>query len=175
MQHPLPLRPPHILFLSTGNAVRSILAEAIMRHRVGQGPSARYQVRSAGLKPLPEVQPETFAMLRAAQIPTDRLHTKSWGEFMAAAHILKMDVIVTLSEEARHYAQAWPQNKDGGPIRVHWAVDDPLSAQKADMREWKYRKCFATLDTRIAALIKTRPPASPTELLLQLKDVAMVV
>lgn len=168
-------RPPHILFLSTGNAVRSILAEAILRHRVGQGPQARYQVRSAGLKPLPEVHAETFTLLRTAQMPTDRLHTKSWGEFMAASHILKMDVIVTLSEEARHYAHAWPQHKEGGPIRVHWPVDDPLAAVKADMREWKFRKCFATLDNRITALIKTRPPSSPTELLLQLKDVAMVV
>jgi len=146
-----------------------------MRHRVGQGPSARYQVRSAGLKPLPEVNGEALGMLRAARVPTDRLHPKSWGDFMAASHILKMDVIVTLSEEARHYAQAWPQSKDGGPIRVHWAVDDPLSAPKADMREWKFRKCFATLDTRITALIKNRPAASPTELLLQFKDVAMVV
>jgi arsenate reductase (thioredoxin) len=78
---------------------------------------------------------------------------------------------VTLSEEARRECPAWP----GDPVRVHWDVDDPLSAEKADIREWKFRKCYATLESRIASLLKTRPAQSQSELLLQLKVIGMVV
>jgi arsenate reductase len=76
-----------------------------------------------------------------------------------------------LSEDARTSCPAWP----GEPVRVHWPVDDPLSAEKPDVREWKFRKCFATLESRIATLVKTRAAQNPAELLLQLKDIGMVV
>jgi protein-tyrosine-phosphatase len=160
-------KPLMVLFLSTGNAARSILAEALMRHRAGH----RFNVRSAGLRPRPEIDPHTLALLAAAGIPADTLHTKNWGEFLASARIVKVDVIVTLSEEARQQCPDWPDN----PVRAHWMVDDPLSAEKEDVREWKFRKCFAVLDARITALIKAKAAQSASELLLQLKDIGMVV
>jgi len=164
MMNPKPLT---VLFLSTGNAARSILAEALMRHMAGN----RFFPRSAGFKPLPEIHPAALAMLREQNISTDSLHTKGWGEFMITSYMMKIDVIVTLSEEARLTCPVWPEN----PVRVHWTIDDPLSAVKDDVREWKFRKCFATLETRIAALIKNRVAKCSEELLLQLKDVSMAV
>ena len=161
-------RPLMVLFLSTGNAARSIIAEAILRNRR----SDRFTARSAGFRPQHAVDPQTLDLLRAAQIPIEGLHAKGWHEFLAAAQIVPIDVIVTLSEEARqNYPASWP----GSPVRVHWAVDDPLNATKEEVREWKFRKCFATLESRIAALLKTRPAAGASELLLQLKDIGMVV
>lgn len=160
-------KPLMVLFLSTGNAARSLLAEALLRQKGG----IRFTARSAGFRPLPEAHPQTLALLQAEGIATDGLHTKNWGEFLASAHILKIDVIVTLSEEARIDCPPWP----GNPVRVHWQVDDPLSAEKPDVMEWKFRKCFVTLESRIATLVKTRAAQSPMELLLQLKDIAMVV
>src|SRR5579862_5202063 len=97
-------KPLTILFLSTGNAARSILAEALMRHKAGH----RYNVRSAGCRPRDEIDPHTLALLAAAGISSDSLHTKNWGEFLAAARIVKIDVIVTLSEEARQNCPDWP-------------------------------------------------------------------
>jgi len=41
--------------------------------------------------------------------------------------------------------------------------------------EWKFRKCFNTLEARISALVKNRIASAPSELLLQLKDIGMVV
>ena len=160
-------KPLMVLFLSTGNAARSILAEALLREKGGP----RFTARSAGHRPLPRVNPHTLSLLEAEAIPTGGLHAKGWGEFLAAAHVLKMDVIVTLSEEARLYCPAWPDN----PVRVHWPVDDPLSAEKDDVMEWKFRKCFATLESRIGALIKTRVAQNQSELFIQLKDIGMVV
>lgn len=162
-------KPLTILFLSTGNAARGILAEAILRHRAG---GHRFLARSAGVQPLPEVSNESLQLLAAEGLSTVGLHTKNVGEFLVAARLVPIHVIVTLSEEARRdCAEAWP----GDPVRVHWTVDDPLSNDNADVREWKFRKCFSTLDTRISALIKTRAARSSAELLLQLKDVGMVV
>ncbi len=156
-----------VLFLSTGNAARSLMAEALLNARG----SDRFTARSAGYRPLPEVHPETFAILKAEGLPTESLHTKGWGEFLASAHILNVDVIVTLSEEAKLYCPAWP----GEPVRVHWTLDDPLGAERADVREWKFRKSFSTLQTRIEALVRGKRPQTSSELFLQLKDIGMVV
>jgi arsenate reductase len=161
------LKPLTVLFLSTGNAARSILAESLMRHMAGH----RFHARSAGFTPLPTINPATLELLHEHNIPTLNLHTKGWGEFLTAAHIFKIDVIVTLSEEARVCCPLWP----GNPVRVHWTVDDPLSASSTDVREWKFKKCYATLENRISALIKNRVASGACELLLQLKDVGMVV
>src|ERR1700679_2372586 len=160
-------KPFTVLFLSTGNAARSILAEALLRELGGD----RFNARSAGFKPLPDVNPHTLALLASEGISINGLHSKGWGEYLAAAHVIEMDVIVTLSEDARTNCPVWP----GDPVRVHWTVDDPLSAEKPDVMEWKYKKCFATLEARIARLIKTRLARKPEELLLQFKDIGMVV
>jgi arsenate reductase len=162
------MRPFTVLFLSTGNAARSILAEAILRERGGE----TFNARSAGQRPLYDVNPHTLALLASEGIAITGLHCKGWGEFLAASHRMPVDVVVTLSEEARANCPVWPDNA----VKVHWSVDDPLSADKPDVMEWKYRKTFATLEARISRLIKTRLARSkPEELLLQLKDIGMVV
>ncbi len=161
-------KPLTVLFVTSGNAARGILAEAILRQKAGQ----RFIARSAGTKPLPEVSAEALALLNAEKVSIVGLHTKSVGEFLAAARLVPIDVIVTLDDIAKRDCPAeWPNN----PVRVHWTVDDPLSSDKPDVREWKFRKCFSVLESRINALIKTRVAQSPSELLLQLKDVGMVV
>lgn len=161
------IKPLLVLFLSTGNAARSIMAESLLNAKG----SDRFTARSAGYKPLPEVSPETLAALKSAGIPTESLHTKGWGEFQASSHILKVDVIVTLSDEARLNCPSWP----GLPVKVHWAVDDPLGAEREDVREWKFRKCFVTLDARINAMVRSKITKTPGELFMQLKDIGMVV
>lgn len=161
-------KPIMVLFLSTGNGARSIMAEAILNSKG----SDRIVARSAGLKPFTGVHPEVLALLTDAGIATEGLHSKGWQEFQAAARLVPVDVIVTLSEEAR---QQCPANWPGQPVRVHWAVDDPLAAERADIREWKFRKCFATLEARINALVKSRLTGVPDELLMKFKDLGMVV
>ncbi|HEU0118288.1 MAG TPA: arsenate reductase ArsC [Alphaproteobacteria bacterium] len=160
-------KPLTVLFLSTGNGARSILAEALLRQKGG----SRFRAWSAGSNPIKYVHPHALALLAAEGIPIEGLHSKGWGEFLAAANILKIDVIVTLSEHARLESPTWP----GEPVRVHWPVDDPLSAEKAEVMEWKFRKCFNTLEARIGALVKNRAAQNTHELLLQLKAIGMVV
>jgi arsenate reductase len=118
-----------------------------------------------------EVDPSVLALLGSEEISTDGLHTKGWQEYFAAPRSILVDVIVTLSEEARVNCPQWP----GDPVRVHWPVDDPMAAVTPDARDWKLRKCYNTLRDRVDALIKQRKPHSPDELLLQLRNIAAVV
>jgi arsenate reductase len=156
-----------VLFLSTGNAVRGIVAEALLRHKGG----SRFIAHSAGYSMAPNVDPQVLELLKAEGISTDGLHTKGWQEYFAAPRSILVDVIVTLSEEARVNCPQWP----GDPVRVHWPVDDPMSATTPDARDWKFRKCIATLQNRVDAMLKQRRTESPVELMLQLRNIAAVV
>ncbi len=160
-------RPTTVLFLSTGNAARGIMAEALLRDKGG----GRFIAFSAGYKILPEVDPRTLRLLADEGVPTDGTHTKGWGEFFASPRSLLVDIIITLSEEARANCPQWP----GDPVRVHWPVEDPLAASTADECDCKLKKCLTVLQARIAALIKQRAPHSPVELMLQLRNIASVV
>jgi len=161
-------KPLLILFVSTGNAARSIVAETLLNAKGSEA----YRARSAGIEPVEELHPETKILLETAGHDVQKLHPKKWEDFYVHGDLVKVDVIVTLSEEAR---EAIPWDWPGEPVRVHWTVDDPLGAERADVREWKFRKLYTTLEARIGTLVRCAPNASSTEMLLRLKDIGMVV
>ena len=161
-------QPLLVLFLSTGNASRSIVAEALLNARQ----SGLYRARSAGVAPACVADPETLALLGYSGFDVSKLYPKRWQDFYAAASYVKVDVIITLSEEARALCPTdWPND----PVRVHWDVENPSGALRADQREWKLRKLFSTLDSRLNMLRRYRPSSSRMETLLMLKDIGMVV
>lgn len=161
-------KPLFVLFVSTGNAARSQMAQALLNAKG----SRLYKARSAGVWPSDELPFTTKAVLEGAGLDAQKLHPKSWKDFHEAASYLPVDVIVTLSEDAKFVCEhEWPHD----PVCVHWVVDDPLGAKTAEQCDWKYKKCFATLETRINALVKGRPITSRCEALLKFKDISMVV
>ena len=160
-------RPTTVLFLSTGDAARGIFAEALLRHK-GRD---RFVAHSAGYAPQPTIHARTLEILDQNGVFTDGLYPKGWQDFFESPRSILVDVIVTLSEEARAHCPHWP----GDPVRVHWPVEDPLAALNDDEMESKFRKCFATMHSRVDALIKQRAPHSPVELMLQLRSIASVV
>ena len=163
----MPQRPTTVLFLSTANAVRGVMAEALLRHKGCE----RFQALSAGYTMAPKVDRQALALLQDCGVCIDGLHSKNWREYFESPRSILVDVIVTLSEEARANCPQWP----GDPVRVHWPVDDPLAAATPDAREWKFKKCLSTLQNRVEALTKQRAPHSPVELMLQLRNIAAVV
>src|SRR5260370_10058799 len=70
-------RPFNVLFLSTGNSARSIIAEAIM-NRLGQG---KFRAFSAGSQPKGEVHPYARDLLRNVNFDIGGLRSKGWEEF----------------------------------------------------------------------------------------------
>ena len=89
----------NVLFLCTGNAVRSIMAEAILN----QKGKPRFTAYSAGSHPSGKIRPEALQRLEDAHIPTQGLRSKSWDEFAQPA-APRMDFVftfVTMPRERR--------------------------------------------------------------------------
>lgn len=66
-----------VLFICLGNSCRSIMAEALARHRCGD----RWAAASAGLNPLGFVAPETLEALAEIGVSTAGLRSKGLEEF----------------------------------------------------------------------------------------------
>src|SRR5690606_17351870 len=134
---PLLIPPPHhlihhealpmkhrVLFLCTGNSARSVLAEATLCAWAGD----RYEVSSAGSRPIGTVNPWALAQLADEGIPTDGLRSKSWDEF-ATADAAPLDLVVTVCGSAA--AETCPA-VFGDFMRTHWGLPDPAAVEGDD-------------------------------------------
>src|SRR5437879_13118215 len=83
--------PYNVLFLCTGNSVRSIMAEAILNDK-GRPVFTAY---SAGSHPRGGVSPEAVQQISRAQLTTDGMRSKSWEEF-ATPGAPKKDFVFTV-------------------------------------------------------------------------------
>ncbi|HWO34070.1 MAG TPA: arsenate reductase ArsC [Candidatus Acidoferrum sp.] len=149
----------NVLFLCTGNSARSVMAEAIMNYK-GRPNFTAY---SAGSHPSGSVRPEAIAELENAQLPTDGLRSKSWGEF-AKPDAPKLDFVFTVCDNAaKEVCPIWP----GQPITAHWGVADPAVVRgPAEEIKHAYRDAFVTLERRIS-LFLCLPLATINKLAIQ--------
>jgi len=106
--------PYNVLFICTGNACRSQMAEALLRHIGGE----RFNARSAGVEPAGYVHPVALETMRRMNVPTDGLYSKSWDQFADDPH----DIIITVCDYAAiQPCPSWP----GRPATAHWGLPDP--------------------------------------------------
>ena len=136
----------NVLFLCTGNSARSIMAEAILRHK-GRGAFAAY---SAGSHPSGIVRPEALHQIEAAGLSTEELRSKSWDEF-AAPDAPPIDFIFTVCDNAANeVCPIWP----GHPMTAHWGIPDPAAVQGTpDEIGRAFRDAFSILDRRIGLFL----------------------
>ncbi|MGH9866702.1 MAG: arsenate reductase ArsC [Candidatus Polarisedimenticolia bacterium] len=106
----------NILFLCTGNAARSLMAEAIARSLAP--PNAPLAFFSAGTIPQ-GVHPLTTAVLREAGLDVSQLSSKG----IEAIPFDAMNLVVTLCDDARQACPAPP----AGARHLHWGLRDPAS------------------------------------------------
>jgi len=103
-----------ILFICTHNRCRSILAEAITNHYGGDV----LEAVSAGSSPADHVHPLTFSALRAKDIQTHNLRSKSWDEFEDD----DIDYVITVCDKAANEpCPVW----FGKARQVRWGLADP--------------------------------------------------
>jgi arsenate reductase (thioredoxin) len=108
-----------VLFLCTGNSVRSQMAEAIINALLGK----RWQSFSAGTRPAGYVHPKAVAALAEIGIQhTGR--SKSVDEFRG----VDFDLVVTLCDSAAEECPVWL----GKGKRVHHSFPDPAKAEGTD-------------------------------------------
>ena len=135
-------QPFHVLFLCTANSARSILAEAILRHR-GKG---NFMAHSAGSHPAGAVNPFALKLLEASGLPTSDLRSKSWNEFSQSG-APRLDFVFTVCDNAaKESCPFWP----GQPMTAHWGVPDPAAvAGTPHQIACAFRDAYVTLDRRI--------------------------
>lgn len=136
----------NVLFLCTGNSARSIMAEAILRHR-GKPAFAAY---SAGSHPAGTVRPEALKQLASARISTEGLSSKSWNEFAQPGARAMNFVFTVCDHAANEVCPVWP----GQPMTAHWGVPDPAAIAGNDAEiERAFRNAFFLLDRRIGLFL----------------------
>jgi arsenate reductase len=162
-------RPWRVLFLCTGNSARSILAEALLRHRGG----GRFAAFSAGSRPVDLVNPLALDTLAEAGIPRDGLRSKSWDEF-AGPDAPAIDAVITVCDNAAgEMCPIWP----GQPLISHWGVEDPAAASGDDAsRRAVFRRVFRILDHRVTLLTAVSvTDLTPDALAKRLRDIGTVL
>ena len=132
----------NILFLCTGNACRSILAEATFNHLAPVG----WQAMSAGSQPAGQVHPRSLALLAHEGIATTGLHSKSWDNLP-----LTPDVVITVCSSAA--GETCPAYL-GPVLRTHWGVEDPAHAIGTDAQiDAAFMAVYRILRARISAFL----------------------
>ncbi|HYC59257.1 MAG TPA: arsenate reductase ArsC [Thermoanaerobaculia bacterium] len=102
-----------ILFLCTGNAARSQMAEGLAREYYGD----RIEVVSAGSRPAGWVHPLAIRALADIGIDASSHTSKSADAFINEP----FDVVVTVCDSAAQDCPTWP-----GAKRIeHWPIEDP--------------------------------------------------
>jgi protein-tyrosine-phosphatase len=133
--------PIRVLFVSTSNASRSILAEAILR-RVG---GDRFAAASAGVEPT-DVQPLTRRVLEAAGFDHDWARSTSVFDLVGEP----FDYVITLCDDARLACPVFP----GADQSLHWGYKDPAgTAGDDDAKLAAYDRVFRDLSERVRQFV----------------------
>jgi arsenate reductase (thioredoxin) len=137
-----------VLFLCTGNAARSQMAEALARADHGEV----LEPVSAGSRPAGFVHPLAIRAIEELGPSMDGASSKNAEEFRDQP----FDVVVTVCDSAAQDCPIWPN-----ATRIeHWSIEDP-SWGDAESRWERFRETRDDLRRRIADLVKTLSPPSP--------------
>jgi arsenate reductase len=107
------MKKQRILFLCTGNAARSQMAEGLMREAHGD----RFDIVSAGSRPTGWVHPLAVEAMAAIGIDITDQTSKSAEPFLDEP----FDIVVTLCDSAAKDCPVW----SGAKRVVHWSIKDP--------------------------------------------------
>ena len=133
---------PKVLFLCTGNSVRSQMAEGLMRS-LGLG---LWEVKSGGLLPS-YVHPLAIRVMEEIGIDISHQTSKSMEQFLNE----DFDYIITLCDHVAAICPTFP----GQCKRLHWSLEDPAGAiGTIEQRLRVFRKIRDQIKGKIEALLK---------------------
>ena len=131
-----------ILFLCTGNAARSQMAEALARTFHG----GRVDAVSAGSRPAGWVHPMAIEVMEELGADMSEVYSKSAQEFLST----DFDAVVTVCDSAAADCPNWP-----GARRIeHWPIEDPTWGDAKSARE-RFSTTRDELRQRIEDLVGT--------------------
>jgi arsenate reductase (thioredoxin) len=120
-----------VLILCTGNSCRSIMAEAMINHYLGD----KWQAFSAGVSPS-RVNPRSIQVLTELGIDTSGLRSKSVTEFLDSDDL---DLVITVCDHAKETCPVFFKPVE----QVHIGIDDPVlySSAPEETAQEAFRKC----------------------------------
>jgi arsenate reductase len=136
----------NVLFLCTGNAARSIMAEAIL-NSLGKG---HFHAYSAGSFPKGEVHRLALKVIATMGMQADGFRSKSWEEFSKPG-APAIDFVFTVCDNAAgEVCPVWP----GQPMTAHWGIEDPAAKEGTLLeQEAAFVEAARFLRNRIAAFV----------------------
>jgi arsenate reductase (thioredoxin) len=109
-----------VLILCTGNSCRSIMAEGLVNHYLGE----KWKAFSAGVSPS-YVNPMAIKVLQELGIDTSEFRSKSVAEFLSRDDL---DLVITVCDNAKETCPIFLK-----PVKqVHIGIEDPVSYTDAE-------------------------------------------
>jgi arsenate reductase (thioredoxin) len=141
-----------VLFVGSGNAARSQMAEGMLRAWAGD----RYDIASAGTD-ITDVRPEAITVLAEMGIDIGGHHSKPVSEFLGQP----WQWVITVCETARHTCPVFP----GAVQTDHWTIEDPSAADGTDAERLEvFRRVAKEIADRVRmfVLVADRPYTQAT-------------
>lgn len=137
-----------ILFICTGNAARSQMAETLARHLVDD----HFRIVSAGVDPWVRVHPMVVRLMTERGLNTAGQYPKPVKDFATTP----LDLIVTIGDRARDETPDLP----GNPRRIYWNIDDPVEAEGTPRAELAFRDAQKEIEVRLPKLVEIAQTAA---------------
>ena len=132
-----------IIFICTGNACRSQIAEGIMRHLAGD----KFDVFSAGSHPT-IVHPMVIEVMKEIGVDIASQTSDPISKFLNE----NINIVITVCDAADKVCPVFP----GKVERIHWSTKDPFKGWTSDSDDLvNFRKTRADLTERIKNLLKS--------------------
>jgi arsenate reductase len=135
-----------VLFLSTTNSARSLMAAAFLRQRAGD----RIEAYSAGLDPI-EVNPYTRQVMDEVGLSLEEGRGKSVSDYLGKMHF---GYVITVCDYAE---QNCPTAFMGMGKRLHWSFADPNKFVGVEAaRLAKFREVRDQIDRQVSEWLAER-------------------
>jgi arsenate reductase len=133
-----------VLILCTGNSCRSIMAEGLVNHFLGE----RWEAFSAGVSPS-IVHPYAIVVLQELGIDTSNFRSKSVTEFLQRDDL---DLVITVCDHAKETCPLFLK-----PVKqVHIRIEDPVIYSNADRETAldKFRQVRDTITDKVMGYLR---------------------
>ena len=133
-----------IIFICTGNACRSQIAEGIMRQLAGD----KFDVFSAGSYPT-KIHPMSIKVMNNIGIDISSHTSDPISSFLNE----NINIVVTVCDKANKACPVFP----GKVERIHWSIEDPFRGWRSDPDDLvNFNKTRNDLNERIKNFLKDR-------------------
>jgi protein-tyrosine-phosphatase/DNA-binding transcriptional ArsR family regulator len=134
--------PAAVLFVCTGNSVRSPMAEALLHHYAAD----RVHVTSAGTRPQAQLHPAAVRVLRE-RFGIDVVGRRPRDVATLAGR--QFDHVITLCDKAREISPEFAHQ----PRRAHWSIAEPASSGEEAATGAAFHRTAADIDVRVRHLL----------------------